>query len=185
MSKHSRGLPAWGNHANLVYGQPPDPDRCSWIGCHEPPVDDDLPICMDHGIQIASGMWAFLGRQPEPKPDDADEWPTDEDSKYVPADPFVYYVMLSPLTVKIGTTRDLATRMRAFRSDIQYVVAIERGGYELEHRRHRQFADERRNTRREEFHLSERLKRHIDELQPHRDELVEIATTYPLPRSAS
>lgn len=91
-------------------------------------------------------------------------------------DPFVYYLMLSPSTVKIGTTIDLRRRVtNQLRSDLQYVVAIERGGLDLERQRHSEFASERLGKR-EDFRLSPRLKRHIETLMPDRDELVGIAT---------
>ena len=65
--------------------------------------------------------------------------------------------MTGPRTVKIGTTIDLPARMRTLRTDIQYIVAIERGSMELERSRHRQFAEERINIRKEDFRLSDRL----------------------------
>jgi hypothetical protein len=87
--------------------------------------------------------------------------------------------MIGPSTVKIGTTTDLKSRLNQLRSDPQYVVAIEPGGRDVERQRHLQFATERIG-RRENFRLSERLKRHIDDLHPLRDELVGLASTYPL-----
>jgi Meiotically up-regulated gene 113 len=90
------------------------------------------------------------------------------------AEPFVYYLMVGPTTVKIGSTRNLAERIKQLRSDLQYVVAVESGGFDLERQRHKDFADERIG-RREDFQLSDRLKTHIEALQPHRDELVGLA----------
>jgi hypothetical protein len=60
-------------------------------------------------------------------------------------------------------------------TNMQYVVAIELGGWELEHQRHREFSEERIG-RREDFRLSDRLKVHIEALQPQRDRLVELAS---------
>ena len=40
-----------------------------------------------------------------------------------PGRTFVYYLALSPTTVKIGTTGDLLARMRGLRTSIQYVLA--------------------------------------------------------------
>lgn len=67
--------------------------------------------------------------------------------------------------------------MRQLRSEMQYVVALEPGSLQLERMRHVQFTDERRNKRREDFHLSDRLKAHIDSLADQRDELLQLAMT--------
>lgn len=92
----------------------------------------------------------------------------------------VYYLVLSPVTVKIGTTINLRQRMSALRTEMQYVIALEPGGRELERKRHLQFKDERRGHR-EDFTLSDALKRHIDELAPHRDEILTRALGVPAP----
>lgn len=93
---------------------------------------------------------------------------------------YVYYLMVGPATVKIGTTRCLPKRIKQLRSELQYVVAIERGGRETEKSRHNQFADERRpGPRREDFMLSDRLKDHINSLLPMREEIMAEATTEP------
>ena len=89
----------------------------------------------------------------------------------------VYYLMVGPSTVKIGTTVNLAQRIKQLRTDLQYVVALEPGSHTLETQRHREFAVERIG-RRENFRLSDRLKAHIESLQPRRDELVNMATTH-------
>lgn len=77
----------------------------------------------------------------------------------------VYYLRLGPFVVKIGTTTNLHQRVRQLRSEMQYVMATEPGGRDLEHKRHVQFAEERINRRREDFSLSSRLQEHIDLLR--------------------
>jgi len=142
------------------------PPRCAWFDCNVPAFDE-LPVCYTHAMAIYQyvnvGLRAPrtgpLRSRPEPQA-------------------YVYYLMLSPTMVKIGTTRSLSQRVNALRSELQYVVAIERGGRDLEHQRHQEFAEERRNSRREDFHLSDRLKKHIDELAPQRDELIKQAIAY-------
>ncbi|AZS07340.1 hypothetical protein PP505_gp70 [Gordonia phage Dorito] len=78
--------------------------------------------------------------------------------------PVVYYLMVGPATVKIGTSADLIRRIATLRTDMQYIVAVEPGSYELERQRHREFRAERIN-RREDFRLTERLRSHIEHLQ--------------------
>jgi hypothetical protein len=60
------------------------------------------------------------------------------------------------------------------RTDLQYVVAVEWGGRELERQRHLEFATERYGLR-EDFLLSDRLKAHIESLHPKRDEIITLA----------
>ncbi|OFB37960.1 hypothetical protein BA059_16825 [Mycolicibacterium sp. (ex Dasyatis americana)] len=119
-------------------------------------------MCFMHAMLISRAYDELLDAHTNPKP--------------LPRDPFVYYLMVGPETVKIGTTKDLNRRLCGLRTEAQYVVAIERGSFEVETERHRQFADERIG-RREDFRLSDRLKAHIEAMQPDRDRLVEIATT--------
>jgi hypothetical protein len=151
--------------------------RCIWRDCNAQQAED-IPVCLDHGLRIAAQIMHMM-RSRDEKPADAAEWPSDEEYWALgePPQHFVYYLMISPTTVKIGTSRQLWQRIRSLRSEMQYVVALERGGRELERRRHLEFADERRHKQREDFELSDRLKQHIDALQPQRDELVRIATT--------
>lgn len=103
-----------------------------------------------------------------------------EPAEIRPTQQFVYYLMISPYVVKIGTSANLPSRLNGLRTDAQYIVAIERGGQPLEAQRHKQFAAERLG-RRENFQLSAALKHHIESLQPERDELLSIAITHPLP----
>lgn len=143
------------------------PQRCCWPNCRDYPFID-LPLCKMHALMAGQYMRDAMRQamekyepQPVPKPQ-----------------PFVYYLMIGPSTVKIGTTTGLPQRLNALRTEAQYVVAIELGGRELEQQRHKEFADERLG-RREDFRLSDRLKNHIEALQPDRDELVAYALSYP------
>jgi hypothetical protein len=83
--------------------------------------------------------------------------------------------MLSPVTVKIGTTANLRKRISSLRTELQYIVAVEPGGREIERQRHVQFKAERRYSQREDFELSDALKRHIDQLAPQREEVLDRA----------
>jgi hypothetical protein len=75
----------------------------------------------------------------------------------------VYYVQLTGGRVKIGWTRDLEQRMATFRARMEDVLATEPGAYNIEKRRHRQFAADRIG-RTEEFNQSDRLMAHIARL---------------------
>jgi hypothetical protein len=138
------------------------PTPCAWRGCYEPKYLG-LPVCFEHAVVI-SGVVRRAAFGPEPEPDDVPERAA-----------YVYYLMVGPTTVKIGTTTNLRNRIAQLRSELQYVVAIEPGGFPTERQRHQQFAAERFG-RREDFHLTDRLKRHIEALQPRRDELVTEAS---------
>lgn len=138
--------------------KPPEIDRCTWRGCSRGTCLD-TPVCLEHAIKIYGRLKdALLVSAP----------PIDR------AEHFVYYLMIGPSTVKIGTTTGLLKRLTGLRTDLQYVVALERGGHDLETKRHRQFHTERIGLR-EDFCLSNRLKAHIDSLRPSRDELVALA----------
>ncbi|MCA4754804.1 GIY-YIG nuclease family protein [Mycolicibacterium fortuitum] len=139
--------------------------RCAIHGCPEQPAVG-MFVCFDHGMSITRDfdqvlkMYAATPPKPTPQP----EFPA-----------FIYYLMLGPATVKIGTTRNLTDRVAQLRSEIQYVVAIERGSFDVERKRHLEFEAERISSR-EEFRLSDRLKIHIESLMPQRDELITEAT---------
>ncbi|MEU3098522.1 hypothetical protein ABZ690_28150 [Streptomyces sp. NPDC006967] len=72
----------------------------------------------------------------------------------------VYYVRFGTL-IKIGTTRDMRQRMLAIRPD--EILAAEPGSYELEAKRHRQFARSRSHG--ELFMPSRPLVDHINALR--------------------
>lgn len=71
----------------------------------------------------------------------------------------VYYVQFRD-AIKIGTTVDLAGRMAVI--PWESVLAIEPGGYEVEHRRHRQFT--KHHLQLEWFLQCDELMAHVDDL---------------------
>lgn len=79
---------------------------------------------------------------------------------------WVYYIYRDGL-VKIGTTRQLAQRMKALRPD--KILALEPGNAHTEKKRHRKFRREWQGREHENgtewFHPSARLQRHIARLQ--------------------
>lgn len=75
----------------------------------------------------------------------------------------VYYVRIGQL-VKIGTTGQLATRLKAFPPDA-VVLATEPGARELEHERHRQFHGTCATEQGEYFYPSAALIEHINSLR--------------------
>lgn len=149
-------------HAELVVQRLAS--ECTWRDCHRPRFYD-MPICQGHAqivyVRVLGARKALREKLPTNLP--------------VDPDPVVYYLIIGPTTVKIGTTIDLRQRVMNMRTDLQYVVAVEWGGRRLERQRHLEFADER-HGRREDFLLSNRLKAHIEALQPQRDEIVALAS---------
>lgn len=144
-----------------------EPQACTWAYCQQPQFAG-LPVCIGHGLTIARHLQDCLIFAPSDHPDYV------EPVAPLERQPFVYYLMIGPDTVKIGTTVDLRGRLNGLRTDQQYVVAIEHGGRELERQRHLQFAATRIG-RRENFRLSDELRRHIESLQPERDDLMSEA----------
>ncbi len=122
---------------------------------------EDWPVCFAHAMLISRSYDNFMDSL--------------EPIEAPPKPPFVYYLMVGPTTIKIGTTTDLTRRLSGLRSDLQYVVAIEHGSFDVERQRHREYATERIGSR-EDFRLSDRLKAHIESLMPQRDELIAEAT---------
>jgi len=128
----------------------------------------DTPVCLGHAMRISRTYNAAIEEALRLEPLSPIDRPK----------PFVYYLMVAPSTVKIGTTTNLPQRLSQLRTDLQYVVALELGGRDVERDRHLQFARERIG-RREDFALSGALKMHIESLQPRRDELATLATSRP------
>jgi len=75
----------------------------------------------------------------------------------------VYYALIKPGVIKIGTTRNLARRMNDLRLSFSDALAAEPGDERLEKMRHHEFGDlrVRQGTRHEDFHDSDRLRAHI------------------------
>lgn len=141
---------------------------CAWNTCDET-CYCELPVCLLHAVAIGDRVKDLV---------DFVRGETVEPTEYFRPDEYVYYLMLSPQKLKIGTTTNLPKRIGQLRTDVQYVVAIERGGMTLERQRHLEFAEERIG-RREDFRISESLKSHIEALMPERDEIISEATTPP------
>ncbi|OBA94654.1 hypothetical protein A5668_09125 [Mycolicibacterium fortuitum] len=150
----------WNAEGLRLSPQTDDSPDCQVTKCREE-RHDDWPVCFMHAMLISRAYDNFMDGLETPE--------------LRPKPPFVYYLMVGPTTVKIGTTTDLTRRLSGLRSDLQYVVAIERGSFDLERQRHREYATERIGSR-EDFRLSDRLKAHIESLMPQRDELITEAT---------
>lgn len=146
----------------------PEEMICAWAACTAEKALG-TPVCMGHASIVAK---RFLNFARPPIPDHAYE------RKVPPGQAYVYYLMLSPSMVKIGTTVNLTRRLIDLRSELQYVVALERGHFNLEKQRHAEFAAERIG-RREDFVLSPALKEHISSIAQFRDEIVAEATRGP------
>lgn len=153
----------------------PDGSTCAFGECnHE--TFAGLPVCFMCALMIGKFMRELMDYDrdhPMQGPDEPPEF-TDEPRDLRPQ-AFVYYLMLSPTTVKIGTTRNLPQRITSHGSQLQYVVALELGGRDVEKARHDQFPMERHGVI-EVFTLSDALKAHIETLAPQRDELFALAT---------
>jgi hypothetical protein len=79
-----------------------------------------------------------------------------------PTDGWVYYLEFGR-RVKIGTTTNLRSRLKAIPHD--RLLAVERGSYDVERQRHRQFAKDRVATQREWFDISRELVDHINDVR--------------------
>lgn len=156
---------------------PSDKIECAIRGCHTYPYIGTF-VCWGHLIAAVEDFQDILKIKHARPPQSAIQHivgiPEPEPKEQYQA--FVYYLMIGPSTVKIGTTRNLENRVRTLRSELQYVVALEKGSYDIERQRHRDYAEER-TGKYEHFLLSERLKAHIAALMPQRDQLIEEATT--------
>lgn len=141
--------------------QDPTIDPCIWPGCRKPKYAE-MPICFEHAYVVHRHIDAVLL-------EGIDAMPKKQKSQ------LVYYLMVGPQTVKIGTTGDLLQRIGQLRTDLQYIVAVEQGTFELEAERHRQF-DAERVGKREDFIISDRLTNHIRMIQSetYSDELLEM-----------
>lgn len=163
-----------------LYGTLDNPRPCAFDRCKEERFAG-LPVCFGDALMIGKFI-RDLYEMDETAPIQGCEVPlnyleqvaefVERKSPKLKATSVVYYLMLSPTTVKIGTTINLRQRMSGLRTEAQYIVALEYGGGDLERQRHVQFAADRREVRREDFHLSDALKQHIDSLIPQRDEIL-------------
>lgn len=132
-------------------------DHCCYPGCqrdrHAAP--DAPPFCGDHMVECA----VFISREmdfpllgPPAPPTAAPAAPI------VGSTSVVYYVRVAD-HIKIGTTRNIAQRMKDLYLDHMpnALLATELGGADLESARHREFSEDRVYANRELFHPSPRL----------------------------
>lgn len=146
---------------------------CCWPRCRAEVYDDPAspPFCGKHLIQCATFVSEKMGIfLLDPRPE-VQAHLADERERAIARGKasVVYYVRLGR-HVKIGTTVDLAARMRALGQshppeDVE-LLATEPGGHALEAQRHREFAPERADPTRELFNPSRRLLAHVDSLRP-------------------
>lgn len=142
-----------------------DEDTCP-IECRDggrcgKPLDEFAPVCRPHGLAITQAYIRATRDRQLPQFDR----PSRRDKPDV-----VYYLRLPGDRVKIGTTRDLRTRVGSLRATLDDVLATEPGGRPLEQLRHRQFAEDRINPRREDFRASDVLMSHVRMLRNHQRE---------------
>lgn len=146
---------------------------CAWDRCRRPRYFD-MPVCREHARIIYERQrrvdLAAARQRERPTP---------------VGNSMVYYLMVGPRRLKIGYALRLKERLSGLRTDPQYVVALEPGGRDLERQRHKDFDLERIDGRKEDFNLSDRLIAHVTELQPYRDELLEIAMNPQLHRNST
>lgn len=154
-------------------------DTCCWPDCYREPEHHELPLCEPHYrdvgmhwirdnielIRAVSGvaeqdiMFDRVMRDARarlPEKHRLDQLDRDD---HAARHSVVYYLDLGD-RIKIGYTAHLTRRLADFRLDPSVVLATERGGCDVETRRHREFADERYG-RKEDFAKSDRLMAHI------------------------
>jgi len=83
-----------------------------------------------------------------------------QDGSVIVQDEVVYYIRIGN-RIKIGTSVNFPLRMAQLNPE--EIMAIESGGYTLEHHRHRQFADIRVHG--EWFAFDAKLKAHMDQVR--------------------
>lgn len=135
---------------------------CMIRRCLRAPMDKaPIPICFTHVREIGSLYGAMFDYTFGREQDVVDHVPMQLNRR---ANGVVYYIRIGD-HVKIGTSTDLRGRMDALYAQPESLLATERGSYELEGQRHRQFDAERVNKRRELFNPSPRLLAHIENLR--------------------
>lgn len=162
---------------------------CQFGNCDEPSFAG-MPVCFMCAIKVGDFMCQILDTYRNTPIEDIPMQPVEylalrslaqtrqaqlSQEPVIPPQSVVYYMMVSPVTVKIGTTTKLRQRMSGLRTSAQYIVALEPGDMNTERERHQQFKAERRDPRREDFELSDALKQHIDSLIPQRAEVLAAA----------
>lgn len=123
--------------------------------------DAPFPICARHATQIAGYSAELIADTKAGRAANAESYWNNYRRNYLDLYSAVYYIDLRNGLVKIGTTKDIKGRMRNLNCDPDQLMAIEKGSYCVEAKRHRQFAHLRiRGT--EKFKLTNELQQHID-----------------------
>lgn len=141
---------------------------CCVPGCKKPaPRTDEIPLCLDCGIQVAlvyrhraDRYDALLAAQQEHA-----TAVRNEVRERRQRDSVVYYVRVDEGRVKIGYTHNIRTRLGQLRLTPDRVLALEPGGRETERERHAQFRSDRIHPRREDFELTDALRTWIQVLK--------------------
>lgn len=121
---------------------------------------DTLPICHQHAWEIAERFTeSIYWRESKRRRQAAQERVEKAEAKRGNREGSVVYYARIGDYIKIGYTTRLRNRLRTLRAD--QLLAIEPGGSELEAQRHREFAAERIDLRRENFRASQRLLEHV------------------------
>lgn len=127
--------------------------------------DSDVKICNTHAWQVAMRYReAILAREEIERRKRSERLDSQELERQgnPKGESLVYYVRIGGY-IKIGFSARLKNRLVSLRADS--LLAVEPGGPELERERHREFAAERIDLRRENFRPSERLEAHIAHLR--------------------
>ena len=132
-------------------------DICCWPDC-EDVAGEELPLC---GTHAAAVWWSEQQWRMRLAPDVLQPVVVTNAKPNI-----VYYVKLPGDMIKIGTTSNLAQRLRSLRVDSDAVLATEPGDRQLEAMRHAQFKSCRIGTR-ENFKPTEELLSHIDMIARH------------------
>lgn len=139
---------------------------CCIPGCYTPiSARSETPVCGACGLRLAryyreviiheeDQRRAASSQEREQKKPAEMRW----EGRHV-----VYYVRIGDY-IKIGTTKRLRQRISSLRAPLDDLLAIEDGDHLLEARRHREFAADRIDRRRENFRPSGALLAHIKEL---------------------
>jgi hypothetical protein len=118
------------------------------------------PLCYEHGYEIAMLYEAAIVTNRRLRLNKQAEQVTEiHEVKRGNREPSVVYYARIGDYIKIGFTTRLRNRLATLRVD--ELLAVEPGGEDLEHERHRQFAVERIDLRRENFRPSDRLTSHV------------------------
>lgn len=119
-----------------------------------------LPLCWEHGYEIAMLYEeAIVTERALRRAGEAEHSAEVHEVKRGNREPSVVYYARIGDYIKIGYTTRLRNRLTTLRVD--ELLAVEPGGFDLEQARHRQFAAERIDLRRENFRPSESLTNHI------------------------